>query len=62
MSAVEKYFEKIMEFFENFSKIMLDICVKGWYHNQARVGGICGFFQEINSAHCDDAGDCSETR
>ena len=29
-----------------FSEIMLDICVDTWYIIQARVGGICGFFQK----------------
>ena len=28
-----------------FSEIMLDKCLKGCYYYQARVGGICGFFQ-----------------
>ena len=27
-----------------FSEISLDKWRKGWYHNRARVGGICGFF------------------
>ena len=42
-----------------FSKFVLDKTAKGWYISLARVGGICGFFK---SAHCDDAGDCSEMR
>jgi hypothetical protein len=56
------YSRKIIEIFVIISENMLDICVDPWYIIQARVGGICGFFQKTNTAHCDDAGDCSEMR
>ena len=49
---------KTSENFVIFSEIMLDKCLKGCYTDLARVGGICGFSKTINSAHCDDAGDC----
>jgi len=40
---------KTEEIFVIFSENMLDIWMKGWYYIQARVGGICGFFQEIKA-------------
>ena len=50
---------KYIEIFVIFSEFVLDKQKKEWYHNRARVGGICGFFR---NAHCDDAGDCVERR
>ena len=45
---------KMIEKFVIFSKKVLDKWRYRWYHNRARVGKLC--------VHCDDAGDCSETR
>ena len=53
---------KTYKLFVIFSEKVLDILKKGWYYYLARVGGICGFFQKTDTAHCDDAGDCSEMR
>ena len=54
-----RFYRKLHEIFVIFSEFMLDKQKYRWYHSQARVGGICGFFRK---AHCDDAGDCSEMR
>ena len=53
-----QFIRKSRKNFVIFSEIMLDKYKKGWYTDLARVGGICGFSRIINSAHCDDAGDC----
>jgi hypothetical protein len=57
-----KVSEKVVNFlrlFKIFTKIVLDKCLQGWYYNEARVGGICGFSQETQKRNFDDAGDCS---
>lgn len=41
---------KNMENFVIISEFMLDKCLGVWYHTQARVGEICGFFRKMHSA------------